>query len=114
MVFWARRFDLGFEMAFYPLTPSTNVSEINAFFGYQHYFSEYVVGYGHALLGDMPQVNNGALNYGAELGVKLELANYVGLNLGFGASRASAFHLNLGVTFNSIAWIIPVLLLGSR
>jgi hypothetical protein len=113
MAFFARRLNVGFEMAFAPVSP-LNVSEIDFFAGYQHFFSEHVVGYGQAILGDMPQVTNGALNYGADIGLKLVIENIGGINIGFGATRASPIHLQIGITFNSIAWIIPLLLLGHR
>jgi hypothetical protein len=64
-------------------------------------------------MGGLPEATTGAFNYGADCGLKLVLRNYVGINAGFGASRGSPIHAQIGVSFNSLAWVIPLLLFGS-
>jgi hypothetical protein len=108
MAFFARRLDIGFEMAI----ARQGVTEVDGFAGYQHYFTDSVVGYAQALMGGLPQASTGKFNIGADCGLKLVLRNYFGFSAGFGASRGSPIHAQLGVSFNTAAWLVPLLYLG--
>lgn len=102
---WAhsRRVSFGVQLALNP-----GLSELNGFVGYQHFATDWLVPYGNVQLGR----GDGAgpfLNVGAEAGVKLALGPLGHLNLAVGSSRASPFHVSVGLGLDYLLVLIAAL-----
>ena len=98
MLLLSRRLSLGLHGA-----TVQDGAELNGFIAYQHYVSTWVVPYARLLLGSMdPAEGRSRLNYGGEVGVKLTAGPLGHLNFSLGSSRASPFHVSLGVGFNAV------------
>jgi hypothetical protein len=98
MLLLSRRLSLGLHVA-----TLGDGSELNGFIAYQHYASTWVVPYARLLLGSWTEQGKpGRLNFGGELGLKLTAGPLGHLNVSLGSSRASPFHISLGVGFNAI------------
>lgn len=77
--------------------------ELNGFLAYQHYVSTWVVPYARLLLGSMEkQGGPRSLNYGGEVGLKLAGGPLGHLNFSLGSSRASPFHVSVGLGINAV------------
>lgn len=78
-------------------------AELNGFVAYQHYVSTWLVPYARLLVGTMERERESSrLNLGGEVGLKLTAGPLGHLNFSMGSSRASPFHVSLGVGFNAI------------
>jgi len=111
MFLLSRRLNVGAELVW----SQTAVSEVAAFAGYQHYFTDVWVGYANLLAGNIPAEAPGRrFDVGADLGVKVSWRSYGGLNLGVGSSTGSPLHASVGVFVNGLVFWIPLLLAGSR
>jgi hypothetical protein len=98
MLFFSRRLDVGFHGAF-----GAGMTELNGFVGYQHFASTWLVPYARVMLGGLPGTPPGqALNYGADVGLKLCLGPIGHLEFSAGSSRGSPLHASVGLGINAI------------
>lgn len=102
MVLLSRRLSLGFHGV-----ARRGQDELNGFLGYQHHASTWVVPYARVLVGSDPEPLGRRLNLGVDAGVKLAAGPLGHLNFSVGSSRASPFHVSVGLGVN-----IVLLLLG--
>ncbi len=98
MLLLSRRLSLGLHAA-----ALQEDAELNGFIAYQHYVSTWVVPYARLLLGSLSREDERSrLNFGGEVGLKLAAGPLGHLNFSLGSSRASPFHVSLGLGLNAV------------
>lgn len=100
MGFYSRRLAVG------ALFATTGIPEFDGYVGYQHFFTDWLILYGHALGGVLLAGRSEVLpTYGAELGLKATLGPIGHLDLNVGTSRGSPFYVSVGL---GIHWLLAL------